>query len=267
MIRKPCVAGSFYPLNPTPLKKSVAEFLDQGAAKEKAVAIVAPHAGYVYSGHVAGAVYSSIVMPDTVVLIGPNHTGCGPDVSIMTQGTWEVPGASANVNADLASLIIEETDLLSEDFSAHALEHSLEVQLPFILTLNKSATIVPITVMRARPKDCRIIGEAVASAIVRFKSDVLIVASSDMNHYESDRTTRSKDALAIERVTSLDPEGLIKVTTMEGISMCGVLPAAITLSAAIALGATNARLVRYATSGDVSGDYSQVVGYAGFIIK
>ena len=267
MIRKPCVAGSFYPLNSQPLKKSVAGFLDQGAAKEKARAIIAPHAGYVYSGHVAGAVYSSIVMPDTVVLIGPNHTGCGPDVSIMTQGTWEVPLASANVNADLASLITEETDLLSEDFSAHALEHSLEVQLPFILTLNKSATIVPITVMRARPKDCQTIGEAIASAIKRFKSDVLIVASSDMNHYESDRTTRSKDALAIERVTSLDPEGLIKVTTMEGISMCGVLPAAITLSAAIALGATNARLVRYATSGDVSGDYSRVVGYAGFIIS
>lgn len=267
MIRKPCVAGSFYPLNLTPLKKSVAGFLDPSAAQEHAKAVIVPHAGYVYSGHVAGAVYSSITIPDTVVLIGPNHTGCGPGVSIMTEGTWEVPLASANVNSELASLITEETDMLSEDFSAHALEHSLEVQLPFILTLNKSATIVPITVMRARPKDCQIIGEAIASAIKRLKSDVLIVASSDMNHYESDRSTRAKDALAIERILKLDPNGLIKVTTMEGISMCGVLPAAITLSAAIALGATNARLVRYATSGDVSGDYSQVVGYAGFIIK
>jgi len=272
MVRKPCVAGAFYPGEPEALKDEVARFLVppaefEGAGRTKARALIAPHAGYVYSGHVAGAVYSVAEIPDNVILLGPNHTGMGAAVSVMAQGSWVLPSGTSGINERLAGLILQSSPLFTEDMAAHLREHSLEVQLPFIQAVNPGAEIVPITVMDAGTEEIREMGESLARVIAGFGPDVLLAVSSDMNHYEPDDETRRKDRMAIDMVTALDPVGLLEVTGTEGITMCGVLPAAIALTAAKALGAERARLVKYATSGDTSGDYSQVVGYAGFIIE
>lgn len=266
MIRKARVAGQFYPEDRNGLLEAVKKFLTGGAG-EKAIAIVAPHAGYVYSGGVAGAVYSAVTVPDTVVLIGPNHTGLGKMASIMTEGQWETPLGNVAINRELASVILGSTGLFSEDASAHLMEHSLEVQLPFIHCRNIRSSFVPITVMHGNFKECEEMGKGIAGAVTAYGKDVLIVASSDMNHYESDRITREKDKLAIERALSLDPKGLLQVTSSKGITMCGVIPAAIAIVAAKILGAREARLVKYATSGEASGDFEQVVGYAGMLFR
>ncbi len=267
MLRKPCVAGRFYPSSPARLKADVEGYLVANSAKEKAVALIAPHAGYVFSGHVAGAVYSQAIIPDNVVLIGPNHTGLGADAALMSIGAWETPLGDVAVNEDLSALILDSSRIFKADAAAHLMEHSLEVQLPFIKTLNKKTTIVPITVMRASLDQCRELGEAVAKAVRDYAKDTLIAVSSDMNHYEPDKKTRIKDSLAIERALALDAEGLYRVVEEKDISMCGVIPAVIALFAAKKLGAKKGRLVKYATSGDRGGGMEQVVGYAGIMIN
>jgi AmmeMemoRadiSam system protein B len=266
MLRSACVAGQFYPAGAVELEAAVRGFLTGGPAK-KAVAAVAPHAGYVYSGPVAGAVFSSIEIPDDIILIGPNHTGLGQKVSIMTTGTWEMPFGRMEINEGLAASLLKSSALFSEDGTAHINEHSLEVELPFIHYLNPDASFVPITVMQAGYGECVEAGAAIAKAVSAYGEEVLIVVSSDMNHYESDSTTRKKDNLAIEKVLSLDAKGLLETTSQHGISMCGVIPAAIAIEAAKRLGAKEGRLVKYATSGDTSGDLDHVVGYAGIVIQ
>ncbi|MBI5238541.1 MAG: AmmeMemoRadiSam system protein B [Deltaproteobacteria bacterium] len=268
MIRMACVAGQFYPGDGRALEKAVQACLSSaGAKKERAKAVIVPHAGYMYSGHVAGAVYSSVEIPDNIVLIGPNHTGLGQRASIMDSGVWETPLGSVNINEGLAGLILENCKLFSKDSLAHMREHSLEVQLPFLYHLNKNISIVPITVMHAEFRECSIMGKALAKALTEFKKDALIVVSSDMNHYESDSVTRKKDKLAVDKALALDAKGLLDITSSKDITMCGVIPAAMAIAAAKELNAENARLVKYATSGDVSGDHDQVVGYAGIIIN
>lgn len=265
MLRRPCVAGRFYPGAAETLKRDVLSYL-VSVEKKKAVAIIAPHAGYIYSGGVAGAVYSSVEIPDDVVLIGPNHTGLGAICSVMTEGVWETPLGTVNINAELAKGILGSSRLFSADTRAHTAEHSLEVQLPFIQILNSKASIVPITVMRADAAGCAEMGNAIAKAIRDYGKPVLIAVSSDMNHYEEDEMTRRKDRLAIKAILNLDAERLLKTVSANNITMCGVLPAAIAITAAKGLGAKSARMAQYATSGEVSGDYAHVVGYCGIVI-
>lgn len=266
-IRRPAVAGSFYSGSGPRLKEEVGRYIIPAAEKEKAIAVLSPHAGFMYSGHVAGAVYSSIEFPETFVLIGPNHTGLGPDVSIMGSGRWEIPTGSMTVDEDLSRQIISKVPLMSEDFQAHMMEHSLEVQLPFISHFTDSAKIVPVTVMNASIPECEMIGRGIAEAIKKADYRVVIVASSDMSHYVTDDTARRLDSLAINEIINLRPEGLYNLILKERITMCGFIPATIMLYAAMFLGAKEARIVKYATSGETSGDYEHVVGYAGIIIK
>lgn len=267
MHRKAAVAGQFYYGTASRLKSQVEKYIIKDAAKEKVIGIVSPHAGLMYSGHVAGAVYSSIQFPKTFILIGPNHTGLGAKVSIMTSGQWEIPIGIFSIDEDLSKKILQKSTYLSDDMQAHIFEHSLEVQLPFIAYFSETVKIVPITVMYSSLEECKEIGEGIADAIREVDYDVIVTASSDMSHYETDKTARRLDNLAIREVLNLNPEGLYEVVHEQGISMCGVLPVTIMLYAAKALGAKEARLIRYATSGDVSGDYERVVGYAGMIIK
>jgi hypothetical protein len=265
-IRKPCVAGRFYPGTKTGLEESVEAFLVD-APKEDAVVLISPHAGYMYSGATAGAAFSSANIPERVILLGPNHTGVGPDASVMPSGSWEIPTGRVDVDEELASMVIEASTLFMSDFEAHEMEHSLEVQLPFIHKVNPSAKIVPITVMRASAKECELMARALARVVSGAKGKTLILVSSDMNHYEPDEVTREKDLLAIEKMTALDAKGLLEVTGKKGITMCGVLPAAIAIFAAKALGARSGRLISHTTSGEASGDMASVVGYAGLIIS
>ncbi|MBI5885032.1 MAG: AmmeMemoRadiSam system protein B [Deltaproteobacteria bacterium] len=267
MVRKPCVAGRFYPQEESVLREDVSKFLGTGAAVERAKAVMVPHAGYVYSGGVAGAVFSSVSIPDDVVLIGPNHTGLGENAAVMSSGIWRIPLGEMRVDEELAGMLIDSSALFTADNAAHLMEHSLEVQLPFLYQLNSGASIVPVTVMRADIADCEEMGLALAGVISECGREVLIVISSDMTHYEPDKSARAKDKLAIARICALDAPGLLDITEKKDITMCGVIPAVIAIFAARRLGAKQARLVRYATSGEASGDYSQVVGYAGVVIN
>ncbi len=267
MRRKPAVAGQFYHATAAKLNHQVRQYITTNRSKEHAIGILSPHAGLVYSGAVAGEVYSGIVMPRTFLLIGPNHTGLGAKVSLMPQGEWEIPTAVMQIDERLARRILAHTPLVSEDSQAHIFEHSLEVQLPFIAFLSKNAKILPMTVMSASLEECRLLGEGIARSIKEKGNSVVIVASSDMSHYVSHDVAKKKDKMAIDKILSLDPEGLFDVVRKERISMCGCLPAIIMLLAAKTLGAGRAKLVRYATSGEVSGDYDHVVGYAGMIIS
>lgn len=267
MIRRPAVSGQFYYGNAARLKKQVEQYIVEDATKERVIGIISPHAGLMYSGHVAGAVYSVIKFPDTFILIGPNHTGLGRDVSIMSSGQWEMPTGVFAIDEKLGKTIIKKTPYISDDTQAHIFEHSLEVQLPFISYFSDSVKIAPIAVMAASLQMCKDIGEGIASAVKEIGYDVVIAASSDMSHYVHDSTARRLDSMAIQEIVSLNPEGLYNIVKKEHISMCGYLPVAIMLYAAKMLGAKDATLVKYATSGDISGDYEQVVGYAGIIVK
>jgi len=268
MIRQPAVAGQFYHGSPSALRDQVEGFLQLEARKVKALGIVSPHAGLMYSGSVAGAVYSRIELPGTFVLIGPNHTGFGPPLSLMAKGTWETPLGSVRINEDLATAVLSNSRRIQDDSIAHIREHSLEVQLPFIQYLKKEFTIVPIQMLDTRYDTCVDLGNAIASAIAEYKDGgTLIVASSDMSHYISADTAKKKDHLAIKRMLDLDAQGLYDTVRNEGISMCGFGPAVAMLTACKVLGATKAELVKYTNSGDVSGDYDQVVGYAGIVVS
>lgn len=266
MKRSPAVAGTFYPANPSSLERFVKEFSSLGQTTVKAIGAVCPHAGYIYSGSVAGKVYSSIRIPSKVIVLGPNHTGYGTKAGIIREGTFSMPGFDMEIDKELAGAILSNTGMISEDSDSHEHEHSLEVQLPFIHHHNPSAKIVPICVMGRDYDFISSIGNAIAKAIKDSGENVLIVASSDMTHYEADNVARKKDNMAIEKVTELDPVGLLKVTREKNISMCGVIPAAIMLISAKLLGAKSAKLIDYKTSGEVTHDMDEVVGYAGIVV-
>jgi AmmeMemoRadiSam system protein B len=269
MLRQAAVAGYFYKGSSAALRDQVERFLVPGAKKIKAFGIVSPHAGLVYSGSVAGAVYSSIELPGTFILIGPNHTGLGEPVSLMAKGEWETPLGTVRIDEGLAAAILSRSRLIREDTIAHLKEHSLEVQLPFIQYLKHEFTIVPIQMMDTRLETCLNLGNAVAEAVREQAKEtgVLIVASSDMSHYISAEAAKKKDHKAIKRMLDLDAQGLYYTVRDEDITMCGYGPAVAMLTACKALGAKKAELIKYTNSGEVSGDYDQVVGYAGIVVS
>lgn len=280
MLRHPAVAGQFYKGSPEALMQQVRGFIMPGVEKTRALGIVSPHAGLIYSGSVAGAVYSRIELPDTMVLIGPNHTGLGAPVSLMARGQWETPLGLVEIDEALAASILSKSARISEDSLAHLREHSLEVQLPFIQHFKKEFKIVPIQMLDTRLEMCKEVGKAIGEAIAEcgmlnaeYKAEnkseipkVLIIASSDMSHYERAAVAKEKDFKAIHELLNLDPEGLYRVVREYGITMCGFGPAVAMLVACKLLGASKAELIKYTNSGDVSGDYEQVVGYAGVVV-
>ncbi len=266
MSRSPAVAGQFYPGTDAGLSRAVAELTRDAKDKFRAIGVVSPHAGYVYSGAVAGEVFSSVRVPLKTIVFGPNHTGYGEEAAILSQGTWRMPWGEAPLDADLARRLKDACPLLREDATAHSHEHSLEVQLPFLHRFRPDFRFVPVVLGRLSLADCKALGEAAADVVAADPERPLLVASSDMSHYEPDEVARKKDKSAIDRMLALDPEGLYKTVRSERISMCGVIPATVVLFAAIRLGATKALLLKYATSGDVSRDFDQVVGYAGLAV-
>jgi MEMO1 family protein len=280
-VRTPAVAGRFYPGRAEELLREVREFTSPGkipiaTGRIAAIGCVAPHAGYIYSGGVAGAVYSRLKIPERCVIMCPNHTGKGRPLAIMANTTWQTPLGEVAADADMGTRLLRRFPALQEDSAAHRAEHAIEVQLPFLQALRPELKIVPIAIGTSDFDVLRGLGEALADVIAdrhpedRHPEDqekTLIIASSDMNHYESDAITRVKDQKAIERVLAMDARGLWEVVMNEDISMCGFGPTIVMLTAAKILGATSATLVKYATSGDVSGDYESVVGYAGIIVE
>lgn len=266
MDRRPAVAGQFYPGNEASLKAELKKYLVADGAPRRAMAVVSPHAGYVYSGAVAGHTFASVEVPRRCIVLSPNHTGMGARAAVMTSGNWIIPTGNIPVDDKLADEILKGSGDLRADNLAHMSEHSLEVQLPFMLARQPELSIVPITLSHLSAPTCRKIGAAIAGAVKDAGDHILIVASTDMNHYEDQARTLEKDRMAIERVQALDGEGLLSTCAEHGISMCGVVPTAVTIFACRELGATKATLIEHKTSGDVSGDYNAVVGYAGFVI-
>lgn len=268
MIRPPAVAGRFYPDDPARLSEAVDSFLaGNGAEKKVRVrACLVPHAGYVYSGRVAGEVYRRMESPGRVILIGPRHYPRGAPLAILSEGAWQTPLGAAPIDDLLAEKIVRAFPLLCEDAVAHSAEHSLEVHIPFLQRLVPSFAFVPIVIGPAHWDTLEALGHALASVIASEREPVLLIASSDMNHYESDAVTRVKDRKAIDQILYLDAYKLFETVRDEKISMCGYAAAVAAVIAARNLGATRAQLVRYATSGEVNGDMQEVVGYAGMLI-
>jgi MEMO1 family protein len=268
MIRLPAVSGRFYPDDPERLCAAVDSFLVGGEEKKFRVrACLVPHAGYIYSGNVAGEVYRRMEIPARVILLGPRHFPRGAPLAILSDGAWQTPLGMVPIDRLLAENIVRAFPLLIEDAVAHSAEHSLEVQLPFLQRLNPSFAFVPIVIGPARWEALEALGHALASVIAAEREPVLLIASSDMNHYETDAVTRVKDRKAIDQILALDARKLFDTVRDERISMCGYAAAIAALIAARDLGATVAELVRYATSGEVNGDLKEVVGYAGMVIK
>ena len=267
MLRKPAVAGQFYPDSAAELRAMIKSFIDEKAEKEEVLGVVVPHAGYIYSGAVTGAVISRIKFKDTFVIIGPNHTGHGQPLSVMTKGTWKTPLGEVQVDAELAAKLVSLSAYLKADTEAHLFEHSIEVQLPFLQYFKPDIKIVPIILAYGDTAIYAELGHTLAQALRELNREAVILASSDMNHYEAQGIARKKDHQAIEAMLELNPEELVRRVEEKNISMCGYAPAAVMLNAAKELGATKAELVKYQTSGDVSGDFNAVVGYAGIIVK
>ncbi len=275
MIRQPAVAGRFYPADPRELRGTVQNCLaaavdgDNGARPEKipAIACLVPHAGYVYSGGVAGAVYARLAIPRRVIILGPRHRPAGANLAIQAEGTWQTPLGDLEIDSEIAHAVVAACSSLVEDEVAHRKEHSLEVQLPFLQVLVPECRFVPIAIGTLEFARLAELGHALAKVITTFGEPILLVASSDMNHYESDEITRVKDRLAIDQLRALSPRGLWDAVRENAITMCGVGPAVAALTAAIDRGARHADLVRYATSGDIVGERESVVGYAGIIFR
>jgi len=266
MRRPPAVAGSFYPAEAQALERVVESCLGGERQPRGAFGGVVPHAGLQYSGPVAGAVYARLEFPPSVILVGPNHYGRGSPLALYAEGEWETPLGELAVDAELATELRAACPLVTEDPGAHRSEHSLEVQLPFLRHLAPRVRFVPLLLSVGRFEPLEELGRALASILTKREPRPLLLASSDLNHYESDRVTRVKDRKVIEAILALDGRGLYDAVRRERITMCGVEAAVVLLTAARALGVERAEEIRYATSAEASGDYDRVVGYAGIVL-
>ncbi|MBU2541172.1 MAG: AmmeMemoRadiSam system protein B [Candidatus Omnitrophica bacterium] len=270
MLRESVASGKFYPSSAAAIRKQINSLLPkERAQKSSAIAAMLPHAGYIYSGEVAVSVIAQLEIRKNIILLGPNHTGIGKRVSISSKGKWNTPMGDVEINEEIAKAFLSNSEILEEDISAHVYEHCLEVELPILQYFSSDFKIVPI-----------VVGQISLSEILKLAADLvktiktadlvdetLFLASSDMTHYESQQEANSKDKLAISQIEKLSAKGLIEIVSKNNISMCGVYPTAVVIEAARILGAKKAELIKYETSAKASGDYSQVVGYAGLIIK
>lgn len=267
MRRLPYVAGYFYPAEPEVLVSTIESFLPKKIQAQEAIGLVSPHAGYEYSGPVAAAVYSSVKIPEEVIILAPSHHRIGSLFAVYDKGSWLMPLGEVPIDNLLAELLKEENSKVKSDLEAHRKEHSIEVQIPFLQYFQKNLSIVPVLVSHeAGYEDLVELGQAVASAVKKHGRKVLLVASTDMSHYVSQKMAEELDHKAISFIQKLDARGLFEVVLTFGISMCGFQPTTALLVAAQHLGAKEGRLVRYQTSGDRTGDYREVVGYAGLVI-
>ncbi len=266
MHRMPAVANQFYPGDPLALRDALEQLIPAREPKKQARLVISPHAGYVYSGGVAGATFAEVAIPGTALILGPNHHGTGEPLALGVSD-WSMPLGEVPIDRELAVAILRRSEIIVDDDSAHRLEHSLEVQVPFLQYLRPDIQIVPLVVSHVSYRDCCQAATDLAMAIRSVDHPVLLVASTDMTHYEPRQQASAKDRLALEQILALNPAGLYETVHAHRISMCGVVPTTIALLAAMDLGATRAELVQYTDSGDVSGDISQVVGYAGVVVS
>lgn len=273
--RTPVVAGSFY-------ESSQAKLIDRikwcfthelgprnlpevGARRRESHGYVVPHAGYMYSGPVAAHTYFRVAVegkPEAFVLLGPNHTGIGTAVSIYDRGLWSTPLGDVEVDSDLAQEILRNSNYVDVNYDAHKYEHSIEVQLPFLQFIFKNFKIVPIVIAYQVPEIAKDLARSIANASNKLGRDVVVLASSDMSHYEPQTTAYEKDREVLEHIIKLSPEDVFEVVNERNVSMCGVGPVMALLYYARSMGGSRGEVLKYATSGDITGDLDAVVGYA-----
>lgn len=279
-IRRPCQAGAFYEGTAKSLKTQIEncflhrlgpgkipEIVKEG--RRQIIGFVCPHAGYMFSGAVAAHAYYKLALdgkPDVVFLFGPNHAGYGSGLAAMNDGSWRTPLGDVEIDSESANKVVRESRIIDVDDSAHRSEHSIEVQLPFLQYLYGSEfKIVPICFLMQDLSSAREVGEAVAKVLAG--KNGVIIASSDMTHYEPQESAEKKDKMVLEAVEAMDEAKLYSVIEAHRVSACGYGPIAALMTAAKILGAKEAKLLCYKTSGDVIGDYSSVVGYAAVCFK
>ena len=267
MIREPAVAGQFYPANPNKLRESVRSYLKPAPVPLEAKGIVAPHAGYMYSEAVAGAIYKAVRVPDRCIILDPNHTGKRVALSLYPKGQWRTPLGLADIDEGLNRHLARECSLLTEDKAAHDREHAIEVQIPFLQVIAGDFRFAAICVGTADYSSLEALGHALARTVRSTQEPVLLVSSSDMSHYESAEVATRKDAFAINTMKKLDPRNLYQTVMKKDVNMCGFAPTIALLIACSDLGASGGALIRYATSGEASGDFDRVVGYAGVAVS
>ncbi|MEI7640174.1 MAG: AmmeMemoRadiSam system protein B [bacterium] len=269
LLRQPVVAGRFYEENPEDLKKELKNFLSYKGEKKSALGIMVPHAGYIYSGAVAGAVYSAVKLPDTFIILCPNHTGLGYPISLMSAGTWRTPLGDVKINGDIAGEILVRAEALNakliiDDYKAHMHEHAIEVQLPFLQVLKKEFTFVPIAFAEYDIAALKKTAECIADAIKG--KQVMLISSTDLTHYESAEAAREKDKLVLDAIETLNSGAMLNAVERQRISMCGWMGTYVLLEVCKTLGAKKGEIIKYANSGEASGDMDKVVGYGGAII-
>jgi len=274
-VRPPAVSGRFYPSDHAELRATVATLLADarravGPTDRQAVGVIVPHAGYVYSGPTAAAVFARVTIPGLVIILAPNHTGVSEarsGVSLWEAGAFHTPLGDVPIDADAAQALREIANgLVDVDHDAHRAEHAVEVELPFLQMLRSDVRIVPLVISWDAWEPARLLGEILARLVQAAGEAVLLLASSDLNHYEPAAVSERKDEAALASIRALDGAELLARCKRERISMCGRGPAAIVIAAARALGAKHAEVVDYRHSGWVSGDNARVVGYAGVLI-
>lgn len=268
MSRQPTGAGIFYEAEPAKLRKDVSRLLPAAQRKKKSPAkvVIVPHAGFIYSGQVTGDTLAKVEIPETVIMLGPNHNDIGAPLAVSNED-WDTPLGTVPLAQELATALVKGSKLFKSDNAAHLREHALEVQLPFLQHLQKKLRIVPVAISRLPLPQCRQAGMDLAQAVKKHDGPVLLLVSSDMSHHEPRTVVSEKDQLALGDILSLDPTHLYRTVLTKRINMCGVIPVTIALFAALELGAERAELIRYTDSGYVSGDPQRVVGYAGLAVR
>ena len=265
--RQPAVAGQFYTNDPDALRLEVRGYLEAAERRSSVPSILtmAPHAGYYFSGAVAGATLGRANLAETVLLLGPNHTGLGKPFAVWPEGRWQYPGGTLSVDTELVEHLCAAEGRLTPDTLAHQREHSLEVLIPFLAEINPATRIVPLCVSQPDLATLLSVGKAVGRALRAFARPVSMVVSSDMSHFVTHELAQELDAKALDPALALNPTAFYETVRGENISMCGVLPMTLALAAALELGATQTEITAYATSGEMNGEMRRVVGYAGMI--
>jgi AmmeMemoRadiSam system protein B len=269
-MRNPAVAGQFYPGNKEEVEEIVEKCFSEAGKKAKPVgayAGVAPHAGYVYSGVPAAATFLSIKeleTAETVVIVGPNHTGVGGLVALSTED-WKLPTGVLKNDKEFGEAMLEGANFLKAENTAHRMEHSIEVQLPFLQHVNPKAKIVPVCMMEQGIEGARDVADAVLAAEKKLGREVVVVASSDFSHYIPSKEAEERDRKAMGHILKLDAEGFQKERRAADWSICGYGPISVSILYAKAKGSKKGLEVMYTNSGEVTGDYSQVVAYASII--
>lgn len=265
MIRKPVVAGMFYPKEKKKITEQIKFFLKGDFTKKRVNGLISPHAGYIYSGSCAGKGFSSVILPDRVVILGVDHKGVGLKMSVDSNEEWETPLGKIKIDVEFVKSLTENSELFNKS-DAGKLEHSIEVQVPFIQYINPEAKIVPVMVSTYDREELELAGDLLSTVIKKQKDDTLIIASTDMSHYISADEAKVEDFGVIEKIKELDPRGMLDLVISRRVSMCGVAPVFVMMRAVKSLGASKCEIVEYTNSGVASGNFSQVVGYLSAIL-